>query len=161
MPKPHGDKLINRILKGKERKKATETAINLEKVEISRNIATDTENIAKGTFSPLQGFMNQEELENVLNQKRLPNDLPWTIPIVLDVSEEKARNFKEGDNLALYFQNKPLALMHLEQKYKFDKEDFAEKTFGTLDTARAKNFGALVTSINAREFITEECFSIL
>jgi len=161
LPKPHGDKLINRILKGKERKKATETAINLEKVEISRNIATDTENIAKGTFSPLQGFMNQEELENVLNQKRLPNDLPWTIPIVLDVSEEKARNFKEGDNLALYFQNKPLALMHLEQKYKFDKEDFAEKTFGTLDTARAKNFGALVTSINAREFITEECFSIL
>ena len=161
MPKPHGGKLTNRILKGENRKKAIKTATSLEKVEISKTIATDTENIAKGTFSPLQGFMNQEELENVLNHKRLLNDLPWTIPIVLDVPQEKAKNLREGDDLALYFQNKPLALMHLEQKYKFDKEDFAEKTFGTLDTARAKNFGALVTSINAREFITEECFSIL
>jgi len=135
MPKPHGGKLITRILNEKDRKKAAETATNLEKVEISLTTATDTENIAKGIFSPLEGFMNQEELENVLNHKRLPNDLPWTMPIVLDITEEKAKNLKEGNELALYFQNKPLALMHLEQKYKFDKEELAKKTFGTLDTA--------------------------
>ena len=93
MPKPHGGKLVNRILKGKDRKK---TATSLEKVEISRTIATDTENIAKGIFSPLQGFMNQEELENILNHKRLPNDLPWTIPIVLDVQEEKEKTSKKA-----------------------------------------------------------------
>ena len=97
MPRPHGGKLVNRILKGTDRKRAAETATSLEKVEVSRTLATDTENIAKGVFSPLQGFMNQEELENVLNRKRLPNDLPWTIPIVLDVPEEKAKNLKEGN----------------------------------------------------------------
>lgn len=133
MPRPHGGKLINRILEGTAREKAAETAINLEKVEVSRTLATDTENIAKGIFSPLQGFMNQEELENVLNRKRLPNDLPWTIPIVLDVSEEKAKALKEGDNLALYYRNKLLALLNLEEKFSFDKEEFAKKTYGASD----------------------------
>lgn len=149
MPQPHGGKLINRVLKGKDRKKATKIATNLERVEVSRALATDTENIAKGIFSPLQGFMNQEELKNVLNHKRLPNDLPWTIPIVLDVPEEKAKTLKEGDNLALYFRNKPLALMRLEEKYRFNKEEFAEKTFGTLDTAhpgvtKTKQMGSIL-----------------
>ena len=57
MRRPHGGELVDRVLKGKHRKKAAKTASNLEKVEVSRTIATDTENIAKGIFSPLQGFM--------------------------------------------------------------------------------------------------------
>jgi len=135
VPRPHGGKLVNRILKGTDRKRATETATSLEKVEVSRTLATDTENIANGVFSPLQGFMNQEELENVLNRKRLPNDVPWTIPIVLDVPEEKAKNLKEGDNLALYYRNELLALLNLEEKYRIDKEELARKTYGTSDVA--------------------------
>jgi len=149
MPRPHGGKLIDRVLKGKDREKAARAATSLQKVVVSDDLAADTENIAKGVFSPLQGFMNREELENILNHKRLPNDLPWTIPIVLDVSEEKGRNLKEGGDLALYFQNKPLAIMHLEEKYRFDKEELAEKTFGTLDmahpgVAKTKNMGDIL-----------------
>jgi sulfate adenylyltransferase len=135
MPRPHGGKLINRVLKGTDREKAAETAKDLPKVEVSRTLATDTQNIAKGIFSPLQGFMNQEELDNVLNRKRLPNDLPWTIPIVLDVAEEKAKTLKEGDNLALHYRNKLLALLNLEEKFNFNKEKFARKTYGTSDIA--------------------------
>lgn len=52
MPKPHGDKLINRILKEKERKKATETATNLEKVEISRNIQPTLKTSQKELLAP-------------------------------------------------------------------------------------------------------------
>lgn len=149
MPRPHGGKLVNRVVKEKDRKNAANVAAKLEKVEVSKALATDTENIAKGVFSPLQGFINQEELENVLNYKRLPNDLAWTIPIVLDVSEEKAKALKEGNDLALYFQNEPLALMHLEEKYRFNKEEFAEKTYGTLDMAhpgvtKTKNMGNIL-----------------
>ncbi|UCE16258.1 MAG: sulfate adenylyltransferase [Candidatus Bathyarchaeota archaeon] len=149
MPRPHGGKLVNRVFKEKDRKNAANVAAKLEKVEVSKALATDTENIAKGVFSPLQGFINQEELENVLNYKRLSNDLAWTIPIVLDVSEEKAKALKEGNDLALYFQNEPLALMHLEEKYKFNKEEFAEKTYGTLDMAhpgvtKTKNMGNIL-----------------
>ena len=116
MPRPHGGKLIDRRLKETDRRTAIETATSLERVEVSRTLATDTENIAKGIFSPLQGFMNQEELENVLNRKRLPNDLPWTIPILFDVSKERAEHLREGDNLAIYYRSKFLALLKLEEK---------------------------------------------
>jgi len=135
MSKPHGGKLINRVLKEREKKKALETAESLEKIEVSDAVASDVENIAKGVFSPLEGFMNQEELEAILHLKRLPNDLAWTIPILLDVSKSKAKRLDEGDELALYFNGKPLALMHLEEKYTFEKDKLANYTFGTLDLA--------------------------
>lgn len=112
-----------------------ETARNLEKVEISSAIASDVENIAKGVFSPLEGFMNQDDLESVLSLKRLSNDVSWTIPILLDVSTVRSRQLDEGSDLALYFKGKPLALMHLEEKFHFEKNKLAASTFGTLDLA--------------------------
>jgi len=133
MPKPHGGKLINRVLKGSEREEALETAKGLEKIEVSAAVASDIENIAKGVFSPLEGFMNREELESVLHSMRLPNDLAWTIPILLDVSKSKAERLNEGVDIALYFNGEPLALMHLEEKYAFNKDELASRTFGTLD----------------------------
>ena len=116
MPKPHGGKLLSRVLKGRKRKEALETAGSLEIIEVSDAVASDIENIAKGVFSPLEGFMNQEELEAVLHSRRLPSDLAWTIPILLDVSKSKADRLNEGEDIALYFKGKPLALMCLEEK---------------------------------------------
>jgi len=133
VPKPHGGKLTNRVLAGKDKKKALATIKNLERIEVSAAVAGDVENIAKGIFSPLEGFMNREELETVLRLMRLPNDLPWTIPILLDVQSKKAQSLDEGETVALYFNHHPLATMRLEEKYKFDKNNLANNTFGTLD----------------------------
>lgn len=135
MPRPHGGTLIERVLEGEEKRKKADEAKKLEKIEVSMEVANDVENIAKGVFSPIEGFMDLENLESVLHLKRLANDLPWTIPIILDVSSKKAGTLKEGDDLALYLLNQPLALMHLEEKYKFDKHELAEKTFGTLEAS--------------------------
>ncbi len=151
MSKPHGGKLVDRVLKGKEKKQASETAASLEKITVSDAVASDVENIAKGVFSPLEGFMNREDLESVLHLMRLPNDLAWTIPILLDVPETKAEKLREGDDVALYFNAKPLALMHLEEKYSFSKDELANQTFGTLDTAHpgvamAKDLGKIFLS---------------
>jgi sulfate adenylyltransferase len=133
MPKPHGGQLTNRVLKGKERKKALEKAKSLEKIKVSAAVASDIENITKGVFSPLEGFMNREELESVLHLMRLPNDLAWTIPILLNVSKSNAKKLQEGNELTLHFNNQPLALMQIEEKYKFDKNELANHTFSTLD----------------------------
>lgn len=131
--KPHGGRLIRRVLSERERQKAVETAKNLEKVEVSPAIASDVENIAKGVFSPLEGFMNREDLESVLSLKRLSSDVSWTIPILLDVSTDKSSQLDEGRDLALYFKAQPLALMHLEEKFDFEKNKLAIQTFNTLD----------------------------
>ncbi|MFX0116722.1 MAG: sulfate adenylyltransferase [Candidatus Hodarchaeota archaeon] len=134
MPKPHGGKLINKVLIDQEKKKALESARNLEKIDVSEAVASDVENIAKGVFSPLQGFINREELESVLHLMRLPNDLAWTIPILLDVSKSKGEKIHEGSDAALYFNGEPLALLHIEEKYSFDNDELANGTFGTLNS---------------------------
>lgn len=134
MPRPHGGKLVNRVLEGKEKERALEEVEELEKLQISRDLASDLENIAKGVYSPLEGFLTSQELENILYQKRLSNDLPWAMPIILDVPREKVKPIEEGDTLALFFEAQPLALMQIEEKYVFNKEEMAKRTYGTVDS---------------------------
>jgi sulfate adenylyltransferase len=135
MPRPHGGTLINRVLTSPEREKAQATIQNLERLEVTPAVASDVENIAKGVFSPLEGFMTRDTVESVLHLMRLPSDLAWTIPIVLDIAQPHAEKLTEGDDLALYANGKPLALMHLEEKFTFNKEELAQGTFGTTDAA--------------------------
>jgi sulfate adenylyltransferase len=132
MPKPHGGKLINREIGENEKKKFQEQASELLTLNINEGLAKDVENIAKGVFSPLEGFLSEEDYSNVLNEKRLANDLPWTLPIILDAPNNfETRN---GDTITLSYENRPLALMHVEEVYKYNKREFAQKVYGTQDT---------------------------
>jgi len=135
MPRPHGGKLIERILKDKERERVLQEIGEIERIDVDKGIAADIENITKGVYSPLEGFMTQEELEAVLHFKRLPNDLPWTLPILLGLPDDKVRYLKEGDDLALFYKNSPLAVLHVDEIYSYDKREIAKYTFGTTDEA--------------------------
>ena len=84
---PHGGKLINR--------RAERNHDDLKTFEVSADIRTDAENIATGVFSPLEGFLTQEDFLNVLKEGRLSNGIPWTIPIILDTKKEAAGQMKE------------------------------------------------------------------
>ncbi|RLE63403.1 MAG: sulfate adenylyltransferase, partial [Thermoprotei archaeon] len=79
--KPHGGRLINRILSGEKRERIREEAKEIKVLEIPLDIGVDVENIAYGVFSPLEGFMTSDDYFSVLHNMRLNNDLPWTIPI--------------------------------------------------------------------------------
>ena len=92
----------------------------------------DAENIARGIFSPLEGFLLGQELRSVLSEKRLPDDTPWTIPILLDVSEDEAKDLSEGEDCLISDPDQNcLALLHIEEKFKFDKERIAGDVYGT------------------------------
>jgi sulfate adenylyltransferase len=134
MISPHGGKLINRVLKGKEKEKALLKAKKLFKIKVDLELIRDIENIAKGVFSPLEGFLCEEDFYNVINHMRLSNDLPWTIPIVLDVPRQVANKLKEGQEISLINEkNEPVAIFHLEEKYTYNKEEYAKKVFQTID----------------------------
>jgi len=126
---PHGGKLIDRVLKGEERQKALARARILPKIELDRELAFEVENIATGVFSPLEGFLGKEDFESVLARGRLANDLPWTIPIVLDISKDMARSIK--DEVALYYNGEPIALLQVKEIYAYDKEKMARGIYGT------------------------------
>ena len=127
--KPHGGKLVNRVAaKGKDR---VEEAKRLPQVALTKELAKELQNIAHGVFSPLEGFLTGADYASVLNKGRLATDIPWTIPIVLDVSPDNG--VKAGNDAALVDEGKPVAIMHVEDIYQYDKEELAQKTFGTTD----------------------------
>lgn len=132
MVKPHGGKLVERIMSEGRRKKILESKEEFHTINVSSEIVKDVENIAFGAFSPLEGFALREDFISILNESRLSNDLPWTIPIVLDVSEDEIKGVSEGDEILLNNQ-RAIALMRVEEIYRYDKVEMAEKVFGTKD----------------------------
>jgi len=132
--KPHGGKLVNRVATGRRREYLLEEAKELRKISISESLAADVANIAHGVYSPLEGFMVYDDYYHVLYDMRLANDIPWTIPIVLDVSREEISGLKEGDDVALTFKDIILAIMEIEDIYKWDKKEYCKKVFKTTDT---------------------------
>lgn len=136
MIQPHGGRLVDRVLKGDKNKEALDKAASLPRLKLDSELVSDVENIATGVYSPLEGFLGKGDFRNVLNQMRLADDVPWTVPIVLDVGREEAERLsRRGEVLLVDSGDRPVALFDLEEKYGYDKEEMAEKVFGTTDAA--------------------------
>ena len=126
--KPHGGVLINRITNA--------NPTGFLPIKISNDLANDVENIADGIFSPLEGFLGQQDFENVVSRGRLANDLAWTIPIVLDVDEKTSLQMKEAGKVLLQNpQGIGVAILHVEEVFSFDKEKTALGVYGTTDSS--------------------------
>ncbi|MFC1807400.1 sulfate adenylyltransferase [Candidatus Omnitrophota bacterium] len=131
---PHGGKLVDRIAKGEERKRIIAQSKNLYRIKLSNEHIQEIFNIGTGVFSPLEGFLNKKELSSVLNKSRLPNGVAWTVPIVLDVPSFIYSEIKRQKKLVLMDEEgQDLALMNVDEVYKYDKKAFAKKVYGTLD----------------------------
>jgi len=126
MPRPHGGKLISQQIKS-----LSENFEKNQTYEITTDQSEDVINIATGVFSPLQGFINRNDLDNIVSERRLENDVPWTIPILLDIDNN---NIKEGDSLLIKNKETGLrAIIDVEDKYKFDKKILAQSIYGTVE----------------------------
>lgn len=127
MPKPHGGKLILRY----QEKKADEFSDYI-KIEINTNLSEDVLNIANGVFSPLEGFLTRNDLENIVVDKRLTNDTPWTIPILIDYDGKS--NIKPGDRVLLVNNETGVrAVLEVEEIYDYDKKKLVDAVFRTKD----------------------------
>jgi sulfate adenylyltransferase len=157
MTRPHGGHLINRYrtLKANQIK-------DFPHLEISTDLSEDIENIAKGVFSPLTGFLCKNDLENVLADKRLSDDTPWTIPILLDCTKRQIQDVKEGDTLLLTNKETGMnATLDVKEIYTCDKNKIASSVYGTTDinhpgVANVSNMneyfiGGAITLLNHKE----------
>src|SRR5688572_16631800 len=133
---PHGGKLINRELKGRARDELLVKTPFMERIHLDARAVSDLEMIAVGAFSPLQGFMTRADYESVRDHKELAEGLPWTIPVTLPVGALDGCCYREGDDIALYDQNDSLlGVLHLEEKYQYDKDLEARLVYGTTELA--------------------------
>jgi sulfate adenylyltransferase len=129
IPLPHGKKLINRFVVSD--KKNTD---GMYTVQISNELRNDIENIADGIFSPLEGFVGEDDFQSIVRTGRLSSGLAWTVPIILDVSEEEAVKMKDAGQVALATDGKEkFAILHVEELYSFDKKACAKSIYQTED----------------------------
>ena len=134
MINPHGGKLVNKIATEEEKEQLLEKIKSLTKIVIPDRYVSDCEMIANGGFSPLEGFMCKEDAENVINNLHLKNGLIWSIPIVLPIPQEIFDSLKIGDEVALFDKNdRPIALMVIEDKFNLDLENYCKNVFKTTD----------------------------
>jgi sulfate adenylyltransferase len=126
IPKPHGGELINKF--------ATDTNIDeMFSVEVNNDLRNDIENIADGIFSPLEGFVGQDDFQSIVEFGRLKNDLPWTIPIILDVDEQTAVKMKDAREVTLRTGSNHFGIVYVEDVYSFDKLHVIKSIYQTDD----------------------------
>lgn len=131
--RPHGGRLVSRVASEAKRDRIFAEASEFQSIAINLEKAVEVENIAKGVYSPLEGFMLREDLESCLKEMRLSNDVPWTMPILLDIKKEETRNIVEGEEVLLKLHEVPIATIEAEEIYQYDKKKFAKAVFGTED----------------------------
>lgn len=111
-------------------------ALNFPSVVLTQRQACDLELLVNGGLSPLRGFLSQEAYESVLQKMRLPQGLPWSIPINLDVSDDVAQRLETGGYLGLCdLEGFMLAVLRVEEIWKPDKKREAETVYGTSSPA--------------------------
>lgn len=96
----------------------------------------DLELLMNGGFSPLKGFMSEEDYNGVVDNMRLADGSLWPMPVTLDVSEDFAAKVEPGQDIALRDQEGViLAILSISDKYVPNKAREAEKVFGADDVA--------------------------
>ncbi|MDJ0737769.1 MAG: sulfate adenylyltransferase [Nostocaceae cyanobacterium] len=129
---PHGGELINRIATPAQREEFLSKADFLPRVQLDERAVSDLEMIAIGGFSPLTGFMNQEDYNQVVTDMRLANGVAWSIPVTLSVDEEVAASLKEGNLVRLDDSTgRYIGVLKLTQKYTYDKKREAVNVYRT------------------------------
>lgn len=133
---PHGGKLVNRYLQVQTGDETLLRAKNLPTLTLSiRNLA-DLECIATGVYSPLEGFVDEQEYNSIVKDMRLTNGLAWSIPVTLQISESVADQYKLDSEIALAHPNGDiLAVMTITSKFKPDQNFEAQKVYQTTEDA--------------------------
>ena len=133
--KPHGGRLINRLVEGDAKNELIGRAHSLPVLQLNERELADLEMIAIGAMSPLEGFMTKDVYESVLETMHLPLGLPWTLPVTLATNPGDDTAYKEGQDVALKHSDKVLGVLHVESVWKPDKSAEAEKVLLTTDGA--------------------------
>jgi sulfate adenylyltransferase len=132
--RPHGGKLINRVLGGKAREEWLERVAQFPRVRLNARQLSDVEMIAVGAFSPLEGFMGSRDYESVLREERLARGDVWTIPVTLAVTEETQRSIGQAEAVALTdAEDRVIALLALEEIFQYDREREAQSVLRTTE----------------------------
>ena len=133
---PHSEKLVNRDLLPHERAQWEDRIPGLPKIALTPSELSDLRLISNGGYSPIEGFMNQKDYLTVVQDMRLASGAIWSLPVTLAVNDTQAASLKTGKEVALTdTSGQPLAILELEEMYRYEKQLEAEQVYRTTDTS--------------------------
>ena len=133
--KPHGGKLCSPMLNKKYLGEVNNDILQLKSWTLTDRQLCDIELILNGGFSPLDGFMNQDDYNSVCEKTRLKNNLLWPIPITLDISNSLADKLDANEKIVLRDKEGfAIALLTVNDLWHPDKDKEAHHIYKTTDT---------------------------
>ena len=104
-------------------------------ITLEDRILCDLEMILLGGFAPLNGFLNEADYNNVLENCRLCDGSVWTLPIVLPVREKEHDKLQNDAVITLKDKTGlPIARLVVESRWKPDLVRECEMAYGSSDT---------------------------
>lgn len=134
---PHASKELTPLLVQPENLEARQQyAQELPSIILSSREVGDLVMLGIGGFTPLYGFMREQDWYGVCDNMHLADGTFWPIPITVSVSNEQAKQIKLGDDIALKTaEGNLIGLLTVDSMYQPDKQFEAQKVFGTTDEA--------------------------
>lgn len=123
---PYGGTLVDLTVAEADRAAVKVTATKT--IECSDRNACDVELLCVGGFSPLRGFMHQEDYDAVVSGHRLASGQLFGLPIVMDTDRD---DVVVGDKLLLTYKGQDLAVLEVEDKWEPNKVAEAKGCYGT------------------------------
>ncbi len=154
MIKPHGGKLVSRII--------TEDQLpgNAAVLTLNEREKNDLEMISCGAMSPLEGFMTSADYNSVVDRMRFENGIVWTLPVVFSLKEDDPQ-VSVGDTVVLKYDGEIRGMMEVEDIFSADLMHEARETLLTddddhpgvqyLKTLSGKYIGGRINAVDHRD----------
>ena len=123
---PYGGTLVDLMLPAADQ--AAAKAAATKTLECSDRNACDVELLVVGGFSPLRGFMHQEDYDAVVAGHRTAAGHLFGLPIVMDTDRE---DIVVGDQLLLTYKGQDLAVLEVQDRWEPNKVAEAKGCYGT------------------------------
>jgi sulfate adenylyltransferase len=133
---PHGGRLRFLYLPPDEAAACKAEAAEYPCWDLSQRQLCDLKLLLNGGFSPLAGFLGEQDYEQVLEHMRLTDGTLWPIPVTLDVSRKFVDGLRAGQRIGLRDpEGFLIAAMTVESIWEPDRRHEAQAVFGTTDEA--------------------------
>ena len=99
---PHGAQTLKPLLLPEgQRAQELGRAEALTKVPMSSSEVCDLLLLSMGAYTPLDGFMGEQDWQGVCNDMKLSDGLFWPIPVTLSAEQALADQIELGEEIAL------------------------------------------------------------
>lgn len=129
---PFGGRLVDLVITGEEWEELLKLAGSYPAIRMTPRQNHDLELLAVGAFSPLTQFMGRANYQSVLDEMKLKDGTLWPIPVTLTIDKDDLPKQAEWVTLR-DIHNQIMAVMRLEDVFRFNWQDEAQKVYGTTD----------------------------